>query len=463
MIYDFIVVGSGPGGGPVAYNLSKAGASTLLVEAGKYYRKETFPKTEAEGSAQLYWGGGIEFDKEARMGFLRTRMVGGSSIVFQSLMDRFDDIAFNDWKSESGVDWFTSEQMAPYYDTVENRLKLYSFQQEERNGNARLFVKGCDQLGYKWHNLRRGQGDCGREKGNDCIACLNGCHRDSKQSSMVAYIQEAEQNGLHIALETEITQIEPAGDTVNVYGKDSNGQTQKYQAKKVVLAGGSFGSTRMMLQSGFKKSLSSVGKNFCTHPQFMWFGIFDQPIDAHKGYFQTVASKDPNFRKEGFKLENVFAGPVSTALLFKGYGKEHMELMKKYRYLSCIEVAVRDENAGEISIDNKGKLIVAKPLTDQDKSRCQKGLGAIKNILHAEGALRVIEAPMYFGLHLMGGCVMGSDATKSVIDPEFRVHGQKNIYICDSSIFPNAPGVNPSLTIYALAEKLSEQLLTATA
>ena len=103
-MHDFIVVGSGSGGGSLAYYLTKGGAKVLLIEAGKMYRKDTFPKSEADTSAQLYWGGGIEFDKDARMGFLRTKMVGGSSIVYQCLMDRFDDIAFNDWKSESGVD-----------------------------------------------------------------------------------------------------------------------------------------------------------------------------------------------------------------------------------------------------------------------------------------------------------------------------------------------------------------------
>lgn len=209
MIYDVIVVGSGPGGGPVAHHLHQSGAKVLLVEAGKYYRKNTFPATEAEASAQLYWGGGIEFDKEARMGFLRTRMVGGSSIVFQSLMDRFDEIAFSDWQAESGVDWFNSPHMAPFYDSVEGRLKLHTFSTEERNNNAIRFVEACDKLGYKWHFLRRGQGDCGREVGNDCIACLNGCHRDSKQSSMVAYVQEAEKNGMEIATETEVVQVVP--------------------------------------------------------------------------------------------------------------------------------------------------------------------------------------------------------------------------------------------------------------
>ena len=102
-------MGSGSGGGSLAYYLNKSGAKVLLLEAGIFYRKDTFPKTEAETSAKLYWGGGIEFGKDGRMGFLRTRMVGGSSIVYQCLMDRFDDIALDDWRAESGVNWFTPE------------------------------------------------------------------------------------------------------------------------------------------------------------------------------------------------------------------------------------------------------------------------------------------------------------------------------------------------------------------
>ena len=458
MTYDVIVVGSGPGGGPLAHHLHASGAKVLLIEAGKFFKKDTFPRTEAEGSAQLYWGGGIEFDKDARMGFLRTRMVGGSSIVYQALMDRFDDVAFEDWRAQSGVPWFTSAHMAPYYDKVEARLKLHTFSAEERNDNAKKFVEACDKLGYKWSALRRGQGDCARERGNDCIACLNGCHRDSKQSSSVGWVQDAVARGMTIATETEVVQVVPTRDDVTVHARRPDGSKIAYTGGRVVLAGGAFGSTKMMLQSGFKAVLPAVGKYFASHPQFMWFGVFDHPVDAHKGYFQTVASKDPNFRKQGFKLENVFAGPISIAMLFKGYGQAHMDFMKNYRNMTCIEVAVRDENVGEIRLARGGKLEVEKPLTDQDKARRDKGLEAVANILTHGGAKQVVKAPMYFGLHLMGGCVMGTDPNTSVVGPDFRVHGHDNLFICDSSIYPNAPGINPSLTICSLSQKLGEQL-----
>ncbi|MFN8283581.1 MAG: GMC family oxidoreductase N-terminal domain-containing protein [Chitinophagales bacterium] len=458
MIYDFIVVGSGSGGGALSYYLNKSGAKVLLIEAGPFYRKDTFPKTEAETSAHLYWGGGIEFGKDGRMGFLRTRMVGGSSIVYQCLMDRFDDIALNDWKNESGVDWFTSENMNPHYSQVESDMVLHTFCREEMRPNGILFADACDKLGYKWGFLRRGQSNCAPEKDNDCTGCLGGCFRDSKQSSLVAFIQKAEKEGLEIIADTEIHKVEPNSDTCKIHGLQ-NGKQVSFEGKKVILSCGAFGSTRMMTMSGFKSKLPALGKKFSSHPQFMWLGFQNEPVDAHKGMFQSVASKDDNFRKQGFKLENVFASPISIGMLMNETGAEHQRLMKQYRYMQCIEVAVRDENVGEILCDNKGKLTISKPLTDQDKTRRDKGLQAIENIMNTAGAKEIYKSNFYFGLHLMGGCVMGVDAAKSVVNPEFQVHGEKTLYIADSSIYPNAPGINPGLTIKSLGHRLATQLI----
>lgn len=458
-MYDFIIIGSGASGGILASNLHQSGAKVLLIEAGKFYRKNTFPDNEMEFSAQLFWGGGIEFDTLAKTFFLRAKVVGGTTIVNQALADRFDDIAWNDWHSISGVDFFNTEKMSPWYDKTEARLALHTFEANERNNNAQKYVAACDKLGFGWKKLRRAQSDCATEKGNDCIGCLGGCFRDSKQSSLVTTIQPAEQKGLEIRSEFEVVRIEHASDKVTIHGIEK-GSKVSLSTRHLCLAAGCFGTTKLLLNSGFKAKLPALGKRFAQHPQFMYFGVFDEIIDAHLGAFQTVASYDPNFRKAGFKLENVYAQPISVAMLFNRFGNSLQEMMRYYRKMTCIEVAVRDEAAGgELFTDKKGKLHIKKQLTDQDRSRRQAGVEALRQIFAAQGAKQIIESPFYFGLHLMGGCVIGTDSKNSVVAPDFRLHGFRNISISDSSIFPDAPGINPALTITTLSNMHSQMLV----
>jgi choline dehydrogenase-like flavoprotein len=457
MSYDFIIIGSGAGGGVLAHALHSAGARCVLLEAGKFFRKDTFPRTELEYSPQLFWGGGIEFDSSSKMAFLRARGVGGGTNVNQALQDRFDTVAFDDWRRESGIDFFSEAAMAPHYSAIEGQLGLQTIEERHFNRNTRLFIEGCQKNGFGWAPLRRGQSDCALEQGNDCIGCLGGCHRDSKQSTLVAFIQKAEAAGLEIRPEFEVGQIESTAGGLRVQGLEK-GQKTCLQARRVIVAAGAFGSTKILLQSGFGKRLPALGHYFSSHPQFMSFGLFKQEINAHKGAFQGVKSQDPFFRKSGFKLENVFGPPISIAMLYPRLGAAHQRFMQRYRQMACIEVAVRDEAVGQLRLGPKGKLVVHKPLTEQDQRRRDQGLGVVQQIFSSLGAEEVFSSPFYFGLHLMGGCRMGTDPAHAVVGPDFQVHGQPGLYVADSSVFPNAPGINPALTIMALAARLASQL-----
>jgi choline dehydrogenase-like flavoprotein len=74
-------------------------------------------------------------------------------------------------------------------------------------------------------------------------------------------------------------------------------------------------------------------------------------------------------------------------------------------------------------------------------------------------AKEIIRCKQAFGLHLMGGCAIGTDESKSVVNPEFKVHGTKKVFIADSSIFPSAPGINPSLSVMALSHKAMPSIM----
>lgn len=464
-IWDYIVVGSGPSGGRIAHDLITAGAKVLMIEAGSFLKAKDFPKPEIESSSQMFWGGGVELNHDARLGFLRAKCVGGTSIVNQALLDRFDDQVWEPWSQETGIS-FSSTAMDPHYSAVENSMSLQKIDEKYFGKNTQIFVKAFEKKGLGWTALRRGQKDCGLDSGNDCISCLGGCPRKSKQSTLVTAVEPAINKGLEVLANCEVQSLKDSGSQVLLKASLKNKETKQFQnmelkAKSVVLAGGSFGSTKILLQSGYKNKFSRLGEGIACHPQYMTYGLFEKegPIDAFKGAFQAVKSYDSNLRAKGLKFENVFAPPIATSMLMTGFGRKHQDQMLKYRYLASMEVAIRDEASGQISVDKNGKMTVKKSFSSSDQGKLDLGMKMISEMFQDMGAEKIIKCKQAFGLHLMGGCSIGVDSHKSIVNPDFQVHGSKNIFIADSSIFPSAPGLNPSLTVMALSHQAMPSIL----
>ena len=472
-VYDFLFVGAGISGPFVANDLCAAGAHCLMVEAGKFYQRHTYPRNSLDGNANLYWSGGMELGRDCKIAFLRPKVVGGGSIVNQALVDRFDEEAWRGWKETSGVDWFNEEDMAPWYEAAEAEIEIREIPAAFRNENAKIFDEGFKKLGFRNAPLKRAQDDCRLEEGNCCIECLNGCRLGSKQSTPETVLKRALDRGLTLVSEVEVERIITRPDGIlELRGRDAQGGLTVHHGRNLVLGAGAVGNSKLLLNSGFgkaplwKRALgrktgadSPVGQGFYCHPQFMSFGIYDQPIQSHMGAFQAFKSDDDTFRRQGFKLENVYAGPEAIALLVPGFGAGHHRHMEKLDHFACMEVCTRDAHPGRITVDRKGNHTLHKPLRKDDRQRYEAGREVITQIFETTGAKEIVHGQFAIGLHLMGGCGMGTDPTTSVVDPEFCLHGRENIFSADSSIFPNAPGINPSLTIMALSKKAAQSML----
>jgi choline dehydrogenase-like flavoprotein len=435
----------------------------VLLEAGREYGGKgsgapPFPDNEMDYSTQLFWGGGLELSTDGHLGFLRARCLGGTSIVNQALLDRFDDLAWDDWKKRSGVDFFSESAMEPHYKACESSLSVSEVPLEFYGKNAKIFTESLERQGYGWKPLHRAQKDCKLEKGSDCIVCLGGCPRDSKQSSLVTTIRWGRQKGLEVRSEWEVERIAYRKGDIRVQGTQ-RGKQVELKAAKVVLAAGALGNSKILLRSELARKLPAVGTRFSCHPQFMTYALFDEPIDAHKGAFQAVKSADRKLRVAGYKLENVYAPPIGTAMLFPGYGPRHQELMKKYRYMASMEVALRDEPSGKIRVAGNGKLQIDKKLTANDRAIAESGLKLVRGLFASAGAKEIIPCLQGFGLHLMGGCPIGTDGAESVVNPEFQVHDHPGLFAADSSVFPAAPGINPSFTVMALSHRAAVAIL----
>jgi choline dehydrogenase-like flavoprotein len=458
-MYDFAIIGSGVSGARIAYHLTQGGARCVMLEAGRAFDRHTFPRGEMGYSTQMFWGGGVEVSRDGRFGFLRGKCLGGTSVVNQADLDPFDDLVWDDWRQRTDMDLFSANRIAPLYAEIDRTVTSGPIPTPYYNRNAKLFASAFDHHGFHWQPIRRAQTDCALEHGSDCIVCLGGCPRDAKQSALVHLIPSAVAHGLTIETEFEVQRLDLLPDGVRVCGRQRQ-QEQSVIAAQAVLAAGSFGNTALLGRSpDIAQRLPALGSHFCCHPQFMTFGLFDEPVDAHKGPLQSVQAHDDNLRRAGLKFENVFAPPIATAMLIPAYGRTHHAVMKRYRHLASIEVAVRDEPLGKIRLDSRHKLRVEKPLSDLDRSRITDGQRIIRELFASVGAKQIIQGKQGFGLHLMGGCPIGSDPRQSVVGPDFRLHGFPRLWAADSSIFPAAPGINPSYTIMALSYHATSHML----
>lgn len=459
VIDDYLILGAGVSGIIMAKELTANGANVTLVEAGEYFNKDTYPQKEIDANSKLYWGGGIELNHQATIGFLRPKVVGGGSIVNQALLDRFDNVALESWSEVSGIKEFSVEKMKAWYEKAESGVKIQEIPKEYRNANADIFIQGFKNLGYECAPLKRAQSGCEYEKGNDCIQCLSGCKLDSKQSTAITALPKAIKNGLKLFSQMEATRIEQKNDLIIVHAVDRNKAHHTFKAKNLILASGAVGNTKLLLNSNLKNSNPMVGKNFYTHPQFMSLGLYEKEIAAHKGPFQAMKSDEPHFRISKFKLENVFAPPVGLAMLLPSFGKKHMASMKKLRHYACVEVAIRDQLPGTIKLTSSGRVHITKELKGEDFQTYKRGEKVIHQIFNSTGATKVVNGELSIGLHLMGGLCIGEDSKSSVVNPDFQLHHASNIFCADSSIFPNAPGINPSLTIMALTLKAADTII----
>ncbi len=456
---DYLIVGSGISGSFIALDLVRAGARVIVLEAGEDFSSDKYPTTELDANSRLYWSGGIEFNRGTTLGFLRPKVVGGGSVVNQALVDRFDTLAFDSWRNKTGISYLNRNEMDPFYDAASSEIITEKIPTQAMNGNAEIFAEGFRKRGFAYTELTRAQAGCRYSEGNDCIACLAGCRIESKQSMPVTTLRKARAGGLQLEDRFEAKIVREESDFVSVEGVDRYGRKAEFRAKNLVLAAGAIGNSLLLLRSGFASKFPALGADFFCHPQFMVLGLYQKKIRSHRGPLQTFKSDDPSFRNAGFKLENVFAPPIAISMLVPGMGREHRDVMRRYDEMACIEVAVRDTSPGQIRISSGGSPRVTKTLNAEDLRRRQAGLTAVREIFESTGVERIIEGILPIGLHLMGGLGLGSDASHSVVAPDFSLHGTKRMYCADSSVFPDAPGINPSFTIMALAKRAVQSIM----
>jgi choline dehydrogenase-like flavoprotein len=478
---DVVVVGSGAGGAVAATVLAEAGLEVAVLEAGPYLDRHTYPDEPLAALRALYRDGGLTV--AAGRPAIPTpvgRAVGGTTVINSGTCFRAPEDLLADWASDHGIDWAT--ELDPDYAQGEEMLAVEPVDPERMGRNGQLLREGAEALGVSHMPLRRNAGDCVQ-----CSSCPNGCRLDAKRAMHVSYLPRAVAAGARVRAGVEARRIAFEGGRAvavdcTASGADGAGprpfQVRARQA--VVLAGGAFGTPELLLRSGFRSN-GQLGRNLRIHPA-CWVGArFEEEVRGWDGVMQSYAV-DEWEHDHGVLLEATFTPLAFGGQWLPGTGVEHQRRLLEFDHLASTGVHLSDRSSGRVALGRDGSLRIGYQLTRDDAIRMSFGIARAAELFYAAGATEVY--PQISGMptipreriadlessspprsrmrleafHPMGTARMDADSRRGVVGTDGAVHGAEGLYVADGSLLPSSIGVNPMMTIIAMASRVSRQM-----
>ena len=500
---DFAIVGAGAGGATLGAKLAEAGFSVVTFDAGPFWRPlEDFASDERE-QQKIYWtddritGGD---DPIALGGNNSGRGVGGSTVHFSMIQLRFRPEWF---KARSklgyGFDWPVSYgEMAPYYTEVERAVGVagpvnypwggkrerYPYRPHPVNAAGMVLAKGAEKLGIGWASTPLATVSAPRGNSPPCVYrgfCNFGCSTNAKQSALVVWVPRAIRAGAEVRDMAMVGRVEVDKGRASGVHYHRNGAWRFQKARNVVVAGYAIETPRLLLNSacpafpdGLANSSGLVGTHLTTHAGPGVWADFADEIRWYKGPPNMAVTEHWNYTDEGKDYHGAFAfmsqGPLPMAWAQKQatsrglWGDALRREMLRYNhamgFVAVGETEPRPQNRVELAdeTDQYGLRIprVVFGYSDNDKRLQAHALRCMGEVLEAGGGRNCWTDQDTS--HLMGTCRMGDDPATSIVNADGRSWDIPNLWICDGSLFPTTGGVNPSLTIQALAARIGDRI-----
>jgi choline dehydrogenase-like flavoprotein len=493
---DAVVVGSGAGGGLVAAQLAAAGKDVVVLEKGGYHSESDFNGLEADMTPKLYLRRGTLATHDLGMVILAGSTLGGGTTVNWSTSLRTPGDVLQEWERDYGVTDLTGPEHQRGFDAIEARLDVNT-EDSDPNANNAALQRGCQALGYAWTRIPRNASDC-RQR---CGFCGFGCPYGRKHGTMLTYLQDASDGGARTVVRANAARVLiEAGRAVGVEGwvtDEATGQRHKLtvRAPIVVVAAGAVESPALLLRSGLTNP--NIGKHLRLHPVITLLGRYAEPVEPWAGSLQTVLS-DHFARVSGMYGFRIEVMPAHPGLLGLGTPWSDPRSFKRdmtmLRESAAYIVLTRDSGEGHITLDKQGDPILHYWPNELDRQHLIQGAQEVVKIALAGGATGVgmTHAPRLDGerlgsasakerqafldeiarrgivpnkqilgsAHQMGTCRFGGDAKTAVADPYGEVYGTRGLFIADGSAFPTASGTNPMLSIFGLAYRVAQHIIS---
>jgi choline dehydrogenase-like flavoprotein len=473
--FDHVVVGSGAAGATAALVLAESGSSVAVVEEGPVVRTEEFGDRAYPALGALYRDMGAQIARGrggAGIPVFQGRCLGGTTVVNSAIVWRLPEDVWAGWRDDFGLgDALPLEDLERHFDRIERDLSVAPTPEEVWGGNNRLMAAAGAVLGVRTSPMRRAVVGC---RGSS--RCQTGCPHGAKQSMALTYLPRAESHGAVLFVNARADRVAMAGDRAEaVTGRFTGGAPFTLRARTgVVVAASATQTPGLLRRSGVRSA--HLGAHFQGHPGTSVIGLFDQPVGMWRGATQGFES-DQHRVGGRFKVESVALRPELLIASLPGVGRRWLDAIGRAWHMAMWAVDLRAHAEGRIGEGRGGGARIRFEPEPRDVDNLRAALAFIAEMLFAAGATAVM--PLVHGLpdvierpgdvrllregprdpraysmaltHLFGTARMSLRPGDGVVGPDFAVHGTRNLYAVDSSVFPTNTGVNPQLSIMGLA------------
>ena len=475
---DAVIVGAGAGGAVVAKELAEGGMSVAMIEEGERFLADRFTARPSQMTSLLYRDAGQTFTiGNVPIGLPLGRGVGGTSLVNSGTCFRTPPAVLEMWARRFGLEQLTAPSLDPFFRRVEREINVVQVPAQIAGRNALVVRRGAEALGWSGDFIHRNVRGC---VGSG--VCNFGCPTSAKQHVGITYVPRAWEAGANTYTNSRVTEILlENGRAHGVCVRTTSGGRLRVHAELIVLAAGAIHTPLLLRRQGLASRSGQLGANLSIHPATAVRALFEEDIDMARGVPQSYYIDQ--FADEGIMLEGAGGPPDYTAASLASYtAAEARAIMLEYRRMSQFGAMISDRSRGSVR-ERAGRVEIRYRLLPADVAAFKLALVRLGELYAAAGAhtvlypveglpplpagelgplhhrqLRAAELTL-MAFHPLGTARADADPRRGVVDGELQVHGVEGLYVADGSVVPSSLGVNPQLTIMALATRLAFHLL----
>lgn len=474
---DVCVIGTGAGGAPVAKELAEGGMRVVMLEEGEHFTTDHFNARPTAMMPLLY----RDAAQTMTVGNVPITLplgqsVGGTTLINSGTCFRTPEPILEMWRQRFGLEALTSDALDPYFRRVEREINVAQVPPELAGNNALVAKRGADALGWS--------GDFIYRNAKGCVGsgvCVFGCPTSAKQHTGITYVPKAWNAGATTYTSVRARRIVAEGGRARcVEAATSGGGRLRVECDTVVVSCGAVHTPLLLRRNGLGGDSGELGQNLSIHPATAVRALFDEEIDMARGVPQSFYIDE--FADESIMFEGAAGPPDYLASTLPFSGERHRDLMLRFRNLAQFGVMVSDVSRGSVR-ERAGRVEIRYRLEREDVEAFRKGIERLAELYWAAGARRVflpvegaaeLTSPSQrllegrelrassltlMAFHPLGTARADARPDHGVVDGDLALHGVEGVYVSDASAVPSSLGVNPQITIMALATRLAYHLL----